>query len=133
MKGEDSQIFKVVPMLVEMAFPITVNAADSGSGIELSTKGIKKKVQVSLEVDKCGLVDLKGMGALEDHHHGQYLGVNLGRDGANTDFNEVLNHKSCGLNRQGKLTKIRHCLTSKLHTFGKFRMYATWLEWRRGN
>ncbi len=114
-----------------MAFPITVNAINGGSGIELSAGGIKNKVQVSLEVGKCGLVDLKGMGALEDHHCGQYLGVNLGHDGANMDFNMVPRRKTCGLNGQGKLAKVRHCLTRKLCTFGKFRMYAMWLERQR--
>jgi hypothetical protein len=41
-KGEESQICKVMLMLVEMVFPITVNAINGGGGIEWSTKGIKK-------------------------------------------------------------------------------------------
>ncbi len=120
-------------MLVEMAFPITINAIDGGSGIELSAKGIKNKAQVGLEAGKCGLVDLKGMGVLKDCHCGQYLGVHFSCDGVNTNFNEVLRRKSCGLNGRGKLTKVRHCLTWKLCTFGKFIMYTTWHERQRGN
>jgi hypothetical protein len=94
-----------MPILIEMAFPITVNAINGGGGIELSVKGIKNKTQVILEVGKCNLVDLKGMGALKDHHCGLYLGVNLGCDGANMDFNKVLRCKSCGLNGGGSLPK----------------------------
>jgi hypothetical protein len=34
---ENSQIGKIVPVLIEMAFPIAANAINGGSGIELST------------------------------------------------------------------------------------------------
>ncbi len=41
MKGKDSEVIEVVPVLVEMAFPITIDAVDIGGGIKLSAKDIK--------------------------------------------------------------------------------------------
>ncbi len=41
MEGKDSKIIEVVPVLLEMALPTTVDAVDGGGGIWLSAKGIK--------------------------------------------------------------------------------------------
>jgi hypothetical protein len=40
-KGKNSQVIKIVPVLDEVALPITIDAVDSRSGIELTTKGVK--------------------------------------------------------------------------------------------
>ncbi len=63
-----------------------------------------------MEVGKCGLVDLKGMGTFKDCNCRQYLGVHLGRHGADMDFDEILGCKPCGINKQRKV-KVRHDLT----------------------
>ncbi len=41
MKGKDSEVIEVVPVLVEMVFSITVDAVNGGGGIMLFVKGIK--------------------------------------------------------------------------------------------
>ncbi len=66
-------------------------------------------MQVRLEVGKCGLVDLKGMGMFEDCHCRQYLGEHLGCHGVDMDFNKVLGRKPCGLNGQREV-KVQHDL-----------------------
>jgi hypothetical protein len=66
MKGKNSQVIEIVPVLVEVALSITIDAVDGRSGIELATKGIKDKAQVGLEVGKCSLVDLKGVRPFKD-------------------------------------------------------------------
>ncbi len=68
MKGKNSQGIKIVPVLVEVALPITIDAIDGGDGIELAAAGIKNEAQVGLEVGKCGLVDLKGVHPFKDCH-----------------------------------------------------------------
>ncbi len=67
-------------------------------------------MQVGLEVGKCSLVDLKGMGMSKDCHCRQYLGVHLGCHSADTDFDEVLGNKPCGLNGKRKV-EVQHDLT----------------------
>ncbi len=55
------------------------------------------------------LIDLKGVHPFEDCHCWKNLGVHLGRNRADMDFNEVLGCNPCGLYQQGKV-KVRHDL-----------------------
>jgi hypothetical protein len=99
-----------MPVLVEVALLITIDAGDRRGDIELVAKGTKNYVQVGLEVGKCSLVDLKGMCTFKDCYCWQYLGVHLGRHRADTDFNKVLGCKPRDLYGQRKV-KVQHNFT----------------------
>ncbi len=56
------------------------------------------------------LIDLKGVHPFKDCHCWQNLGVHLGRNRADTDFNKVMGCNPHGLYGQGKV-EVRHDLT----------------------